>query len=317
MFTCRRLQYLLRAPLEKQLHNLHVQEEFIAFSLDRMMNNIGYHDFPNIQHLPQEGTWEGRQLPTVNIVIPAIDKDRTVLPFTIQSVKKNLAARIDRIIIVSNRTSPAIKQIAHDQAAEFVYEDEFLRGVVTKEQIDSILNDRRIPRHHSTGWFLQQFIKLAGFSDDHDFFTIDADTVLTRRNFVQEDGRTIFREWTWRESHYCYNYQALVGSLPVTYYTTVHHMMFFDGAHLRQLKDMLENRYRSGWVDAILHNVPNDDFSEYTLYSQWALRNKDCYLLNVNQKNVFQVDFSRFRTLEDIEDAYRQFDAVSFHNLSM
>lgn len=305
---------MLKTPVEPQLHLLNVQEEAINFTLQKIRSHVGYHDHSNIQYIRDPFPSLDEEIPSVSVIIPAINKDAAILPFTIQSVRKNLAAKIRNIAIVTDRRSHAIRQIAKESGAEVVCENDFLCDIVNKEKIQEILLKRKLPRHHSNGWLLQQFIKLAGFKDHRDFFTIDADTVLTKKYSIRHNNSPIFREWGWRESHYCYNYKELMGLWPITYFTTVHHMMYFDGDFLHQLKTYLENRYNTGWVDAILGHIPNDDFSEYTLYSQWALRHKNCYLADVNQQNIFSVDLSQLKTLESIENKYRYLDAVSFHN---
>mmetsp|Transcript_55968 Transcript_55968/g.76363 ORF Transcript_55968/g.76363 Transcript_55968/m.76363 type:complete len:358 (-) Transcript_55968:322-1395(-) len=123
---------------------------------------------------------------SIAALIPAHQKDFSILPETIRSLKRCVRG-LDRIFVVTAEPAPT----AHDEGVEWFAESHF----------PFCLNDFKgcLP---SAGWVFQQALKLEApffipeLQEYDNFLVVDADTVwLEETHFLDEDGRALMSSY--------------------------------------------------------------------------------------------------------------------------
>jgi hypothetical protein len=204
----------------------------------------------------------------VDVFIAAKLADAAVLPFAIEGVRRNLLHSIGRIAILARPTPVLVDLLAR---LDCTLIDERTVLPVERERISY-----RVGEHDRSGWLFQQLLKLGAdtLTTKKAYFVIDADTVLVRpQSFAAGQRRLLLHS---REHHEAYFrvFRTLTGLEPAVPVSCVAHMMLFDGAWLRQFKDLLETRFSMPWYEAVLAKTERTDasgFSEYESYGQWCL----------------------------------------------
>jgi len=202
----------------------------------------------------------------IDVVIPAIDKDLSTLPYAIDSVRRYVAHPIGRIYIVAPGSN-AIQALCKRKGCTFVHESSILP--LRKHHIHY-----RSKRWDRSGWLYQQLLKLGSSSitDRRYFLVLDADTVLIRRHRFREDGRHLFYCRSWSQPEYFVTYRKLLGRKPPRPRSFVTHYMLFDKTKLSLLKRTIEARHGTRWYQAILNSVSRSKpygFSEYETYGNF------------------------------------------------
>src|SRR5262249_43054683 len=122
----------------------------------------------------------------LEVLIPAIPKDYSMLPAVIKSVREQVRHPIGDIFLVAP-DSPEIRLIAETHACLFCDESRQL----PIEKSDSDYTWREIDR---SGWLFQQLLKLSGDqlgSHEH-FLVVDADTCFLRPHVFIKGKKTLF-----------------------------------------------------------------------------------------------------------------------------
>lgn len=205
---------------------------------------------------------------TLDIVVPAIEKDLPTLPWVIEQARKNLLHRVDSIFIVSP-SSPKLRRLCGELRCTFVDENELLPDVLSR--IDYVVDGV-----NRAGWMYQQFLKLSGdrICQHDNYLVVDADTLFVRPQTFERNGRFVFNFAD--EFHMPYRdvFERLLGfPAPCPVSLTSHHMLF-NKSFLASLKQDIEMRNGASWHQSILSAVVKTEssgHSEYETYAQYVL----------------------------------------------
>lgn len=203
-------------------------------------------------------------LPTIDIIIPAIEKDLGTLPSVINSVRTMVKHPIGKIMIVSPN-SKRMKQLCARKGCTFINERNVLPFAKNSLQYQSKTWDR-------SGWLYQQLLKLNGdkLSKQRYYLVIDADTVLIRPHaFTANKGRSIFYYRRWSQPEYFRTYRKLMGRKAASPVSFVTHYMLMERSKVRRLKQTIESRHNTRWYNAILRSMNKNRqfaFSEFETY---------------------------------------------------
>jgi hypothetical protein len=108
----------------------------------------------------------------------------------------------------------------------------------------------------------------------HDYLVLDSDTVFLRPQTFFRNGKSVLRYSDQYELLYNRSLELIFGHprrFPVSFVT--HHMLF-NAALVKELLQLLEQRFGRPWWDAILQEVDRGhpiSFSEYELYGHFVL----------------------------------------------
>lgn len=204
----------------------------------------------------------------IDVLIPAIEKDLTTLPYVINAVRKQVKHPIGRILIVSPKKS-RIMAMCKRKGCRFVNENTVLP--ITKNDINY-----RSKRWERSGWLFQQLLKLSGdkLCSSKYFLTIDADTVLIRPHvFRTAKGQTVFYSRNWSQPEYFRTYRKLMGRKTAAPRSLVAHYMLFEKSKLRQMKRMIAAKHGTSWYRAIIRSMDRTKqfaFSEFETYGNYV-----------------------------------------------
>lgn len=204
--------------------------------------------------------------PTIDVLIPAIEKDIAVLPYVIDSVRKYVQHPIGTITIVAPN-SERMKAVCRRKGCRFVDENTVLP--ITKAQIKY-----RTRSWDRSGWLFQQLIKLSGDSlcSQPFYLVIDADTVLIRPHRFRINNRTVFYCRNWSRAEYFVTYRKLLGKKAARPTSFVTHYMLFEKTKVTALKRAIEARHNTKWYTAIIQSINKSKqitFSEFETYGNF------------------------------------------------
>lgn len=208
---------------------------------------------------------------TIDVLIPAIEKDLATLPYVIDAVRKHVKHPIGRILIVAPKKT-RILDFCRKKSCTFIDENTVLP--ITKKDIHY-----RSRKWERSGWLFQQLLKLNGdklCTADY-FLVIDADTVLITPHRFREKGKTIFYSRNWSQPQYFVTYKKLMGMKVASASSFVTHYMLFERSQLNQMKREIEAKHQMPWYSAILHSMNRTKqfaFSEFETYGNY-LYSKD------------------------------------------
>lgn len=189
----------------------------------------------------------------IDILIPLHVKD--IPSLDIERIKNNVIDEIENIYIVSI-PDERILNICKEQNLIWINEPQY--------DLSRIREDKR-------GWLLQQLIKLQGdITKNENFLVIDADVHLKRKFQFLDNNIPIFYRWPHKvsESYFKMN-ELLVGIYKNDGMTYVTDKMLFNKSQLKRIHNIIEERMKCPWYEAIINNFDNGvdwAFSEFELY---------------------------------------------------
>ncbi|MRN55286.1 DUF6492 family protein [Paenibacillus monticola] len=205
-------------------------------------------------------------LPTIDLLIPAIEKDLATLPYVIDAVRAQVKHPIGRILIVAPKQQ-RILDFCHAKGCTFINENSVLP--LTKKDIHY-----RSRTWERSGWLFQQLLKLNGdklCTADY-FLVIDADTVLIAPHRFRTKGKTLFYSRNWSQPQYFATYKKLMGRKAASKSSFVTHYMLFERTKLARMKKEIEAKHHMPWYSAILHSMDRSKqfaFSEFETYGNY------------------------------------------------
>lgn len=249
---------------------------------------------------------------SIDVVIPALDKDYDVLLCVIASIRKNIRHPIGKIWVVSPE-SKIIKNLCRVNQCNFIDENTVLP--ITKKDIHYSVNglDR-------SGWLFQQLLKWGSdvFVESEYFLVTDSDTVFCRPRVFIRDNKILFSVSS-RIAHipYFIAYRKLLGEDLHPLMSFVSHHSLIKKSILTDLKREIEKKNAVEWYRAIINNIDireASSFSEYETYGQYTLSNyPNEYLL----EHWFNLSLQR-RELKNLALLIRKFSSkyktLSFHS---
>jgi hypothetical protein len=264
-----------------------------------------YLRFVYSQFSPPLCTPEDREHP-LTVVVPAAEKDVQLLPLCLRGIRKNVLQRVEQILVVAP-DSKAIRQIALEEGAAFVDENEVLPERTSCLQV--------------RGWILQQFLKLnaADVVKTADYMVLDTDTILLRPQTFFSRGRTVLKFSDQYELLYNASLRALLGDshrFPVSFVT--HHMVM-NCERVRQLHRMIEGGTGMPWHRVILSRVDHEkpvSLSEFELYGNFLSRltgfKREFLLSYWHGQDFLRREYSATIN-EKLRSLETRFNSASFH----
>lgn len=212
----------------------------------------------------------------IDIIIPVIEKDLNILPFTIKGIRKNVIHPIENIKIIAPK-SDKIRRFCKRHQCIYINEDRVLP--IKKVNISYIEN--KIDR---SGWIWQQFIKLSEHLSSCEYYlVVDADTVLIRPQVFIRETKTLILIGDDYYPPYYKMYESLFGYKRNSNNSFVCHQMLFSKKRVFELKKEIEFHTNQSWYEAIinrLHSLNNISLSEYEIYGNWMLKNHGDKIVN-------------------------------------
>lgn len=209
-------------------------------------------------------TWSEQAL---DILIPIVEKDLEILPFTVQYARKNILHPIKNVYIVAPE-SIKIREYAETMNCIFVEEGTVLPFSMRDIDYFPKNTDRR-------GWLFQQLLKLSAdhICESENILILDADTLFMRPQSFFHKDQVIFNCSEERHIPYRVMYQKLIQEEATGFYSFVAHSMLFQKKKLQELKAYIEKLHGKAWYEAILDLINKNDlsgFSEYETYGQFV-----------------------------------------------
>ncbi|MEF2967860.1 DUF6492 family protein [Paenibacillus sp. M1] len=219
---------------------------------------------------------------TIDVLIPAIEKDLGTLPYVIDALRAKVLHPIGQIIIIAPKRQKMI-DFCRAKGCRFVDENAVLP--LTKKDISY-----GSAKWERSGWLFQQLLKLSGdrvCSADY-FLVIDADTVLIAPHSFRSGGKSVFYCRNWSQPEYFATYRRLMGRKPASSSSFVTHYMLFEKAKLARMKKDIEARHRMPWYKAVIQSMNRKKqfaFSEYETYGNYVYSTDRSGILLRNARN--------------------------------
>lgn len=249
---------------------------------------------------------------TLDVAIPAIEKDLPILPCAIDSVRQCVKHPIKNVYVISPE-SDKIKEICKDLNCIFINETSVLP--FKKNDLGYIVKglDR-------SSWLYQQFLKysLDSVCSQEHFLMLDADTVLLRQQVFEIDNKIVFLHSDEHHQPYYDLYKQLFGKKTLTNLSFTSHQSLMQKSKLTELKNDIEQRCgNDNWYHCLLKLLKKSEkfsMSEQEIYGQWMLQNypneiEREYWFNIpcKRKNISKVS----ETKNNLAKKYR---SISFHS---
>lgn len=207
-----------------------------------------------------------RHAVTIDVLIPAIEKDLATLPYVIDAVRTHVKHPIGEILIIAPKKQ---RLLDFCRAKNCTFIDENTVLPITKKDIHY-----RSKTWERSGWLFQQFLKLNGdklCTADY-FLVIDADTVLIAPHSFRANGKTVFYSRNWSQPQYFATYKKLMGRKVSSTSSFVTHYMLFERSQLARMKKEIEAKHHTPWYSAILQSMNRTKqfaFSEFETYGNY------------------------------------------------
>lgn len=246
----------------------------------------------------------------LDVVMPTVIKDHSLLSESIRSLRTNLAHPIKNIYIIS-KDNPSIKEFCDKEKCIFVDEASVLG--YGKEAIDYTVDNL-----DRSGWIFQQLLKYAGdkFAAEENYLVLDSDTILLRPHTFIHDGRfTFFQSEEWHMPYF----QAFKKMFKIEAphkLSSVTHMMIFSKKKLAEMKAEMESIHGTSWDKVFMSTIDPHEMScvsEYETYANWM---KVRYPKEVMTAPFYNKSLGRdaFLPLPDLMKKYAgTYQSVSFH----
>lgn len=247
----------------------------------------------------------------LDVLIPVADTDTSVLPLTVEGLRRNLSHPLGKIIVVTKADSEA-HRVAAELGCEVVDEE----TVVPVRRADI---DYRVEPWDRSGWLLAQLLKLNAetlSTEDH-VLVIDADTVLIRPQTFTYRGAVVALVSAEYHPPYFEAYKALLEEKPPSRVSFITHQTVMSRRTLVDLKALIERR-RNGrpWWQAILDVCDFSElscFAEYELYWNYAL-SRDPSIIRRWWANC-PLPRDRISSLDDLHREFgSRYRSLSFHH---
>ena len=248
----------------------------------------------------------------IEVFIPCIEKDLKNLERNINNIVKYLNHPIRRINIVSPENK-FIQDFCKKNKVNFIDEKKILN--LEKSKLNYVVNN--IDRN---GWLYQQLLKYSFdlFSETENYLVIDADTILTKSQVYENEGKLVLLISDEYHIPYFNNYYKLTGKIPKSKLSSVAHSMLFNKKVLNHLKCHIEEYNKLNWIDSIISNIDKSElsgFSEFETYGLWVIENFNNLYVREYYFNK-SIKQSKIKILDKIENNSNMNEiirSVSFH----
>jgi len=248
----------------------------------------------------------------IDILIPVIEKDLAILPFTIDSVRQNANHPIGDIMVVAP-DNQKIKQVCALKESKFIDENSVLP--IKKNNINY-----KTKKWDRSGWLFQQLLKLNGdtiCSAEH-YLVMDADTLLIRPHIFKYNQKTVFYCRRTKNAEYFRTYKKLMGQKAMAPLSFVSHYMLFEKSKVMELKKKIEFRNKTTWFTAIIQSINKScpvTFSEFETYGNYFYLKypKQLIMKNALNLNLKRAEIQNISSL-NLQELAEKHRSVSFHS---
>ncbi|GGF65736.1 hypothetical protein GCM10010912_08480 [Paenibacillus albidus] len=260
--------------------------------------------------MPKPSEVRIRHAVTIDVLIPAIEKDLETLPYVIDAVRTHVKHPIGRILIVAPRRQ---RMLDFCRAKNCTFIDENSVLPLTKKDIHY-----RSKTWERSGWLFQQLLKLNGdrLCTADFFLVIDADTVLITPHRFRLNGKTLFYSRNWSQPEYFKTYRKLMGRKAPSAASFVTHYMLFERTKLARMKQEIEAKHHKPWYLAILHSMNRSKqfaFSEFETYGNYLYsRDRSGMLIRKARNKGLHMNVGQLSRVRRNQLA-RTYRSLSFH----
>lgn len=258
-----------------------------------------------------------------DVVLPIKASDWKVASNTIPLINQFLCPK--RIVVISSKN--LIHNAGFNQSnCIFLDEDDLIAGLKFDDVQRELLEAGQ--SKNETGWYLQQFLKLAYCrkTEDPFYLTWDADTLPLRKMsfFENETDRPIFTLKREYHGRYFETIEMLLGVKKAIPSSFISEHMLFDTKICRELLSEIENNSRlrgvSFWEKIISATVDVDEpfcFSEFETYGTYCVHNyPNRYLMRkLKTLRPGYLYLGKHLSASKILKLSKDFDTVTFENL--
>ena len=247
----------------------------------------------------------------IDVFIPAVDKDADVLPYTIESIRKNVKHPIQKIYIAAPYSAKKVKLVCKKLGCEFVDEAKIVPVKPTNIEYT-------VDGENRAGWLFQQLLKLNSdkVCTNDNILVVDADLVFTRPRIFIKGPKTLIAVSDFYHKPYYVTNQRLLGISKRYARSFVAHTMLFNSSVLRELRKDIEGRQGKKWYQAIIDAVDvreGSSFSKYELYGEYFI--KSGYPRSIHYWNSCDMSIDDYKQLPQLVKKNKNtYTAIAFHN---
>lgn len=243
----------------------------------------------------------------IDIIIPTIEKDLTILPLCIEGLRKNVNHPIKNIYIVGPNIL-SIRDFCTKENLIFVDEYSVFNFNPQDLKVHITSSGKIINR---SGWIFQQLIKLSGkIGTEDNYLCIDSDHILLNKHtFIDKDGIPIFYMSSENHKPYYKNIKRLLPSMGLSQLSYVAHKMIFNKKHVNELHKEIEKYSKNDWIKTIINSLDLNEtssFSEFEIYGNFI---KKKHLRPWKQK---QLSYKEIDTYKNLEKKYNKYNSITF-----
>jgi len=319
----------IRGKLRKT--NSRVIERVVRQTLPRMFHPTG--TVPHVALraflqalLPIDPLVNLEELPSVDVVIPFVEKDIAVLPYCVASVLKMVRNPISRVSLVTPADmtfkKPALTKIQSQEILDEILRETPNIEVVFDHEIIDNYSLSALKSSGAKGWDIQQILKFGAVlrSTSNATLIVDADTVLlSPKNWLSSDGTQLLQVANEFEDRYMgliAKYFAVDKTLPLSFVT--HHQLM--------QRDVVQEMFPHGiksllaWWETCL-STPGSYLSEYEAYGTYVFEKYPQRAVLGTWSNLLSPKFAAFlahlqQSQVTPEEAIRDYCSISFHDHS-
>ncbi|MBI5078290.1 MAG: glycosyltransferase family 2 protein [Candidatus Yonathbacteria bacterium] len=206
----------------------------------------------------------------IDVVIPTVSKDYTLVGEVIESIKENLKHKISNFYIVSQKNK---EMLEFCEKHNYVFVDEVSVLGYGKDFINYVVNGK-----DRSGWIFQQLLKLSGdiFVTQKKYFILDSDTILIKPHSFIKNGKDVFLQSEEWHDQYFRAFKKLFGYSSNNTLSYTAHMMIFDCERLKEMKKRIGDLHGATWDKVYLSTIDQKEpscVSDYDTYANWMKRN--------------------------------------------
>ncbi len=223
----------------------------------------------------------------MDILIVASDADIPVLEYTIEDLTANMKPSGIKIVTNTGMVDAGIRSLLDEKAEgiiEWIDEDDLYPGLTfaaVKDELTRIMGKE--PRRNRTGWYFQQFLKMAyAFRVDEDaYFQMDADVLVLKPLPLTDGDRPCFFVRKEHNRTYFETMRRLLGIDKQIDMSFISETMLFDTGIMKEMIGKIEDAKGSegeGFWRKILNaidplKIDGSGFSEYETYGTYTVSN--------------------------------------------
>ncbi len=237
----------------------------------------------------------------IEIIIPCIDKDCGVLPYVIDSARKNILHPIEHINVISPKNSEKIREICEVKGCNFIDE----ASILPKEKAKN------------SGWIYQQFLKMAycDFAKTDYYLVLDSDTIINQPVAFIENGKQLLE---FSDEYHTPYFRMLkrLGIFENTHVSFIAHHMLFNKEIMKDFLKYVEKTFQKAWHELLMdYNSSESTLSEYEIYSNFILKNHISKVI-VDYYYNKGFELQNRENIPDVIEKNSEYRTLSFHDYS-